>query len=258
MKYKKVALTSLALCGLAISLNADIIKFNGVSDGSVEYVSIVGNSLPINNSSNTGTYTGGVYTGLYNITDLTTNQSWKSFCIDPIGDIQSGNQWNANLVNGAMLATGNAGVLSNPCYANGLSSSITSDKYQMIGYLVNKYYYNPTNLNALGVSGRSDLSLAFWEIARDFNGQQSSLNLSAGNFRLTSGNLSVAQGFITDAYSAFSQGLTNNISMSVYSPTARPSQEFIAFKVPEPAAISLLGIGLTILGFAFRRNRRNR
>lgn len=242
------------MCVLAISVNADIIQFNSVSDGAIEYVSITGSPLTLGGPN----YTGGVYSGLYNATNLTTNQRWKTFCIDPIGEIQDGNKWNADLVTGSQLATGTAGVLSKPSYANGLSSDIASDKYQMIGYLVNQYYYNPTALNALGVSGRSDLSLAFWEIARDFTGNQSSLSLSSGNFRLTSGNASAAQGFINEAYTAYINGRTQNISMSVYSPNARPSQEFITFNVPEPATISLLGIGLTILGFAFRRNRKNR
>lgn len=202
MRNKVLLSIFLAVFAFAVTSNADIIKITGVDNGSVAYISETGTSLPLSGPS----YTGGVYTGLYNAVDLTTGQSELTYCIDPIGDINIGDQWTADLTTGTQLATGTAGVLSTPAY--GSTAAVTAQKYEMISYLADKYYYdltsaNPmanTNNSATAINDRSDLSLAFWEIDRDYDGTSGSLNLSAGNFKVTSGDLSFTQSLIADAY----------------------------------------------------------
>lgn len=260
MKKKFLPSIFSIVLAFVITSNADIIQITGVDNGSVEYVSIVGSSLYLGGSN----YTGGVYTGLYNALDVTTNQAWLTYCIDPIGDINVGNQWNSIPTTGAQLATGTPGegVLSTAAYGN--SPTVTVQKYEMISYLADKYYYdlsssNPmanSNNGSTAINDRSDLSLAFWEIARDYDGTQSSLNLSGGNFAVTSGSLSFAQSLIADAYSNHG----SKIDMAVFCPTERPSQEFIAWRVPtvpEPGTLSLIGMSLLgLLGFAVSRKRK--
>jgi hypothetical protein len=259
MRNKFFLSVSAIVLSFVIASNADIIKITGVGNGSIENVSIVGSSLSLGGPS----YTGGVYTGLYNAVDVTTNKAWLTYCIDPIGEINVGNQWNANLLTGSTLQNGTAGVLSTAAYGS-TPATVTKQKYDMIGYLANKYYYdlssaNPmanSNNSASAISARSDLSLAFWEISRDFNGDGTSLNLLDGKFKVTSGSLTYAQGLLNDAFVNYK--LNDNYNLTVFSPTERPSQEFIAFRqVPEPGMLSLLGISLLgILGFAaFRRKK---
>ncbi|MDD5674067.1 MAG: hypothetical protein PHC61_07890 [Chitinivibrionales bacterium] len=235
----------IGICFLAIAAGADQIKIIGVGAGTIENVSIVGSVLPLGGPN----YSGGVYTGLYDAVDLTTGKAWQTFCIDPIGDISIGAQWNTNLLTGSQLETGTMGVLSTPSY--GTSAAVTQEKYEMIGYLAQKYYYTPGALNA---SGLSDLSLAFWEIARDYNGNALSLDLTSGNFKVNSGDISVAQGFINDA----AQNHGNSVSMWVFSPTERPSQEFIALKaVPEPGCLGMILVGISsLVGLGLARRKK--
>jgi hypothetical protein len=257
MKKSVVAvLSSCAFLAFAGASNADFIKYNGVFDGSSESVGIVGSYGYLGG----GSYTGGVYTGLYSATNLTTKQTWLTYCIDPIGEISPEDSWNANLITGSQLATGTAGVLSTPAYGS-TTAAVTTEKYEMIGYLANKYYYDLTAANPMVNSyntstekdKRSDLSLAFWEIARDYNGTQASLNLSGDNFKAY-GSLTFAQSLLDDAYT--NHGST--INMMVYSPTTRHSQEFIAISVPEPGSFILFGTGLlSLFGLMAVRRKKN-
>jgi hypothetical protein len=248
-----------AVLAFAVTSNADVIKITGVDNGSIAYISETGSSLPLSGPS----YTGGVYTGLYNAVDLTTGQSWLTYCIDPIGDINIGDSWTANLTTGTQLATGSAGVLSTPAY--GSTSNVTAEKYEMISYLADKYYYDLTSANPMAntnngstaITDRNDLSLAFWEISRDFNGNQNSLNLSSGNFQVTSGDLTYTNKLLSDAFGSLTNPLPKDFNLAVYAPTQRPSQEFLTFNVPEPGMLSLLGMSLLgMLGFAISRKRK--
>jgi hypothetical protein len=263
---KNFLVASLAVV-LAFSLasKADIIQITGVDNGTVATISENGSSSGLGGPS----YTGGVYTGLYNAVDLTTGQAWLTYCIDPIGDINIGNQWNANLTTGAQLANGYSGILDNQSYtgiANQTSpNQIVIEKYEMLSYLADNYYYNTSSSNPMvntsntstATGDRSELSLAFWEISRDFDGTAGSLNLGTGNFQATSGDNSYAKSLLSSAYLSLGQSGASNIDLSVFTPTQRPSQEFIALKVPEPGLLSLLGMSLLgLFGLvSFRRKK---
>jgi hypothetical protein len=259
MKNKFLSSIFSAVFVFAIASNADMIKLTGIGNGSSESVSIVGSDQYLGGPN----YSGGVLTGLYNALNETTNEAWLTYCIDPIGEIALQNSWNANLTTGAQLSSGNAGVLSTLAYSSGLSAGVTIEKYQMISYLADKYYYDLTTSNPMAntnnsdaaISARSDLSLAFWEISRDFDGNSSSLNLGNGKF-MAYGDVSFAQGLVNEAYNNHNH--SSAIDLMVFTPTQRPSQEFIAFRpVPEPGILSLIGITLlSMLGFAkFRRKK---
>jgi hypothetical protein len=256
MKKSVVAvLSSCAVLAFAVASNADLIKITGITPGSAERVSITGSSLAMGGPD----FNGWAGTGLYTAVNLTTNQTWLTYCIDPVGEIDIGYEWNADLVTSSQLATGTAGILSQPAY--GATAAVTIEKYQMIGYLANKYYYDLTAANPMANSNntstaidkRSDLSLAFWEIARDYNGTQASLNLSGNNFKAY-GSLTFAQGLLGEAYDNRTSNINN---LTVYTPTTRPSQEFIAISVPEPGSFILLGTGLlSLLGMMVVRRKK--
>jgi hypothetical protein len=256
---KKLFLSMSVILLSIVAANADIIQITGVDNGSIAYISEAAAPGLFGGSG----YTGGVYTGLYNAVDLTTGQTWLTYCIDPIGDINIGNEWNANLTTGSQLATGTAGILSDVTY--GGTKDVTAEKYEMISYLADKYYYdltsaNPmanTNNSSTAITDRNDLSLAFWEISRDFNGNQNSLNLSSGNFQVTSGDLSYTNTLLSNAFGSLTNPLPKDFNLAVYAPTIRPSQEFLTFNVPEPGMLSVLGVSLLgMLGFAISRRRK--
>lgn len=229
------------------------IQLTGVSDGTIENFTVYTDA----SQQMTGpTIVNGLaYTGLYNATVTTdgTTESWKTFCIDPIGDVGINTTWKANLLTSTDLANGN-GVLYASSYTSELApekiSEITKEKYSMISYIADKYYYNADP--AITPATRSDVSLAFWEIARDYNGTDPSLNLSTGKFQSTGGNQ-----FITNLLAEVLGYKDGTIDMAVYSPTDRPSQEFLAFKVPEPATIGMLLTGLlAVFGLRYSLRRK--
>jgi hypothetical protein len=231
-----------------IAANADLvtIKLTGVADNTTANFTVIpGSSSDMSGPTITN---GTACTGLYNAT-VTSNgvtQQWQTYCIDPIGDININATWNATLLTSTDLTSVNhAGVLYAGSY--GSTPGITQEKYAMISYLANQYYYN-TSAPINTAAGRSDLSLAFWEIARDYNGA-GTLDLGSGSFKSTSGN-SIVTSLLSDAYNHRS----DQIDLAVYRPADRPSQEFIAFKVPEPGTIGLLLTGLiTLCGLSFAR-----
>jgi hypothetical protein len=244
MKSSLVRLGCIAVLAGAVALSADVtIQYTGLSDVVVKNISIVGGAGDLGGSS----YNGGVYTGLYNAKVVQTGQVWQTFCIDPIGEISPNVPWNATLLTTADLNSGK-GVLYTDAY--GTNDSWAKDKYGMIAYLANTYYYN-TNPAVDNAAERADLSLAFWEIARDYTGSYESMDLSSGNFKSTSGNTSddytLVSNLIKEAFDNF-DNKDAPYQMSVYSPTERPSQEFLAFRVPEPAMFGMLLTGLCALG----------
>ncbi|MBD3290357.1 PEP-CTERM sorting domain-containing protein [candidate division KSB1 bacterium] len=121
----------------------------------------------------------------------------------------------------------------------------------MINYLYNAY-------GASTSSGtRSNLSLAFWEIAYDFNGNLSSLNLATnqGNFSVREG-FGNAQSWLSEAYN-----YRNSYSLpTLYTPNPLASSQEILGQpapVPEPGTILLLGSGLLGLAVYARFRRKN-
>jgi hypothetical protein len=242
MKQSFLRLGFAALMVFAVAAGADVIQITGVGDGTTKNFTVITNpALPMSGPTFVNAT---AYTGLYDATYNGTQ--WKTFCIDPVGDIQVGNSWNANLLTETQLSTGTQGVLSATSYtttnAVAITPAITAEKYAMIGYLADNYYYNldPSK------SDRSDLSLAFWEIARDYTGDRASMDLTAGNFM---SNTSISdKNFVSNLLDAAFANKGNSYSLAVFSPTTRPSQEFLAFRVPEPALIGMLLTGLCALG----------
>jgi hypothetical protein len=235
---RRIFAISVAVVGVfAVGANADVIKITGVNS-STESVSIVGGPGDLGGPDGSGR----VYTGLYTALNVTTGETWLTYCIDPIGEIRIGDSWDATYESGADLAAGE-GVLYEPAYTTNpaIAADVTKQKYAMISYLAEKYYYNVNGSNALGASGRSELSLAFWEIARDYDGNVTSLNLAQGNFKSTTASSATA--LVLDAYNYRNRQIT----MAVWSPTERPSQEFLTIKVPEPSTFSLLLLGMSCM-----------
>jgi hypothetical protein len=235
-----------------IAANADLvtIKLTGVGDGTTENFSVYTNpALPMSGPTIVNAT---AYTGLYDAKVLETGEQWKTYCIDPVGDINIGSQWSAQLLTSDQLS-GGQGVLYQSSYGPNAAST-AKEKYAMISYLANQYYYNSNSLTA---AQRSDLSLAFWEIARDYSGNDNrgSMNLAQGNFVSTSSINSFTTSLLDGAFAHRDDA----INMSVYNPTGRPSQEFIAFKVPEPGTIGLLLTGLiTLCGLSFTRRGKTK
>ncbi|HUI90901.1 MAG TPA: VPLPA-CTERM sorting domain-containing protein [Chitinivibrionales bacterium] len=246
----KSSITNLGFIALLLGATwvaADVIQLTGVADGTTKNFSIYMDPSQLMSGPQLVNAT--VYTGLYDATDVTTGQSWETFCIDPIGDIKIGDSWASQLLTTTNLTGGTQGILSQPSYtqtnAVPINNTITAEKYAMIGYLADQYYYNTdASFNA---ADRSDLSLAFWEISRDYTGSRASMNLNNGNFQ--SVNSLSDQNFIGNLLdAAFSHRDDNTYSLAVFSPTQRPSQEFLAFRVPEPALFCMLLTGLCALG----------
>jgi hypothetical protein len=252
-KARRICVIAMAFAALlSFGANADVIQLTGVTPGSVEAVSIVGSDASLGGPS----YTGGVYTGLYAAT-VNGSGTWLTYCIDPIGEINIGTSWNANLLTGSDLAN-NQGVLYTKAYTidedgTVLSDKDTAQKYALISYIAENYYYDQSESDNLGVAGRSALSLAFWEISRDYDGIGESLNLGDGRFIATGGNCGLAAKALEEAFGH----VGDKITMTVWSPVERPSQEFIAIQVPEPSTFSLLLLGMGCMaGFwGFRRKK---
>jgi hypothetical protein len=249
MRNTIVRALGIMIVSIGIAAYADEIQLVGLTDKTIENFTVITNpSAPMSGPTFINV---SAYTGLYSAYDVTTGLTWNTFCIDPIGDIKIGDSWNTKLLTAGDLSSGK-GVLYADSYGSDFLS--TRQKYSMISYIANEYYYT-TDLS-ISSDQRSDVSLAIWEIARDYNSSSgsSSLDLLAGNFQSNSGNNFITS-LLADAYA----NRDGAINISVYSPTERPSQEFLTIKrVPEPSSIGLLLVGLLALsGFAYRRRCKN-
>ena len=245
--------TAILLCTVIANADLATITLNGVADGVIKNFTIIPTSSP--DMTGPTLVNAQAYTGLYTAT-VTSNgvsQQWQTYCIDPVGDINIGTSWNANLLTSTDLTSSSQeGVLYAGSY--GSTPGITQEKYAMISYLANQYYYG-SNAYISNAADRSDLSLAFWEIARDFDGNSTSLDVTNGNFyssNLNTADLGVVNTLLAQAY----DNRNGSIDLAVYRPTDRPSQEFIAFKVPEPATLGMLLAGLlSLCGLSLARRK---
>lgn len=187
--------------------------------------------------NNGSVYSGGVYTGPYNLSVPGYDSAWM--CFDA-GTTVSSLPWTALVADTATAAT----------YLN-------SDKVNMIAYLANQW-----NGSAPSETNRN-INLAMWEIMVDYDGTLSSLNLAAGNFQSSSysGNVD----YLTDAFDTLGSGVVyqavfllpgqyNDKGVWVLDRTG--TQPFVQ-PVPEPGTLLLLGSGLFGLGAWRRHNRRS-
>ncbi len=213
------------------------IEFLGAIEGKTELISFDG-----------GVSSGRYLTGRYQIS--VDGEIMETFCLDPLGTINEGDSWTAEHFGAAEIADGN-GLLFSDLYTT--DDDVALEKYAMISYLANQSYSMYTDAAAASFDEpgeRSDLSLMYWEIALDYDGTAGSLNLGDGDFRAAKyGN---SNSLLAGAFA----NKDNAVDMAVYTPSSRPSQEFLAIKkVPEPASMIMLLMGMGAL-FGFRRRKK--
>lgn len=190
-----------------------------------------------------GLTSGKVYAGLYSF--KVNGKDWDSYCIDPFNFI--GNTWTAFFYTPGDIASGlNGKLFSHPVGNPGLAR----EKYRMLGYLYGKY-----GRTLATADERANLSLAFWEIAKDFDGSLASLDIDngAGGFYLKSGSYGNAENWLSEAF-----GYKDNGPLPyIYTPNPLTASQEI-FAIPEPGSLLLIGSGLLGLGVFSRYRRRKR
>lgn len=135
-----------------------------------------------------------------------------------------------------------------------VSGGMGSTKANLLRELYAVYF--PLNPSAISLSEAVALQIATWEIVREDSG---SLNVYTGNVRFgLSGYARLAQSYLiditthdytlrTDIMAAMKVG-----AQDVWIPVEPPK------KVPEPATVVLLGLGLLLIGMVARRYRATR
>lgn len=221
------------------------IYFKGASDGVVKSVTMPG-------------YSGGVYAGLYQFKvdsikpyNESEANTWYSYCFDPWTLIYAGQNWMGYYNSPYNIGTG-VGILFPANGGHSESDAEAIQKYNMIGYLAHKYFYNSDP--AVSAPGdRANLSLVLWEIAVDYREDVlSSLNLGIGSFRTSSG-YGNATSWLTDAYGY------RNSGPFPYAYSGIGQETFAPIPIPEPDNFIMLFFGLVsiaVIGYCRRRFKK--
>lgn len=180
-----------------------------------------------------GTSAGGVYTGVYSLTE--NGQPLLAFCDDFDTHTYVGATWSANRYTVADLSQLK---FNNGDAPGALSSDILQD-YEAIMFLGGQLYSTP----ASDPQRINDLSFAIWGIFSPDARANSAYDAAAYNFDQTALHMEYAP-------NQFS-------SWVIWTPDpASASQEFLSPTVPEPGALMFMGLGLMGLALFVRLSKR--
>ncbi len=179
------------------------------------------------------TISNGIYIGPYTL-KTSDGSIFSAICDDFQADSYVGEVWNATVSNFTDLADAK---FANP--SNSYLGVTGAQGYSMVGWLATQLFATP---------GNADIQFALWHVfdaSSPLYGNSASLLQTAYE----------QHRFDSPALYANLMIFTPLGSNCVSGCSTWPAQEFVALKTPEPATLSLLGLGASAL-IAARRRRR--